>query len=666
MLGMVLLATLWWGSSSQDAPVWERDTAVFTGILCLWLATAVVWQLVSGRQSGLARVGDIALLFGLCLMLMRLRPNGREVLQAAGAAMSATTLISVVVSAFHGKLEPDANVIFGFGSVTMIGCFATPVLLAWAVLLWKEPHTATRTAKCWCVVGLLALVVVVVMTERRGPVLAALTPLMVWAGIHLWRRSPRLAWLVFVSLATTALVILVPLLIADPGTGRGQRFLLYRVAAILGWEAFPFGHGPFGMLAVDQSSSWSAHLWIARERSALHAHNELLNAWVEGGIVHVAVWLGLMGLLLARIIRCCDTTLRAAFLTLYSVWFTLSMVDNSFGTFLGMAWSGIIFGCIMSLPNHDAPASRGVSPMVRGLMVAAVLLGLGIAGMNWRMALLATDSLPHARLSALEPCRDPVLIQGEIGLLVGDPRAEPPFKALAVQMAHQRLGWTANVPSAAVVVAAAIGDRNAYLRALCRLLARNPFDLKAIDSIRQACERWPFLIELVPPDQQRRLALYAGVLNEPESLSGDWWDFSQSADRLAIVAGALQRGEFRDGHVGWLIELVGKYGQIEDVAVTAIRASALAPNGLLAGLQPHAARLRDGLGTSAHVVRAFEQVAKSGRAHQVLPLLREITPAWISRLEAHMPPHQASLHDAQQRKLWTAIVQVWSSAKRGH
>lgn len=651
-----------------DAPLfWDQDQRYLTGTLVVLLASAVGLQVMSDRQSGLARIGDVALMLGLSMMMVRLRPNPRHMLQAAGAAMASTASICVVTGAVHGKLDVSANVIFGFGSVTLLGCFATPILLAWVVYQWKERQATTRMSVAWCVIGLSTLAVLVVMTERRGPILASLCPLVAWAALSLWRWSPRWTLVAFGSVAVLALILFLPMAISDPGTGRGQRFLLFRVAAILGWESFPFGLGPFGMLAADQSANWSAHLWIARERSALHAHNELLNAWVEGGVIHVGLWLAVMGLLTRRILGCSDPALKAAFLTLFSSWLGLAMVDNSFGTPLGMAWSGVIYGCIMCLPQTNPVGLKPVPRMAKVLAVAAITLGLGLGSVNWRMAFLSPDSPPHERLTALEQCRDPVLIQGELGLLVGNPKTDSPIKVLAVQMARNRIGWTANVPAAAVVASAALGDREGYVRALSRQLARNPFDLNACDSIRQACERWPVLNDLVPLDQKRRLALLSGELVEPEVLSADVMNFQKAADCFAMIAGVLRRGEMTREHSNRLLDLSGKYGQIEDVAATAIRACAVSADDYLNNLQRHVPLLRDGLGATVSVIRAFEEVAFSGHAQRFYPLLTLLFPDWVSRLNTLQAPKFTNPNDYNTRAQWIIVVRFWSmGSQRGH
>ena len=649
-----------------DDENWDSTTRLTIGCLCALLAWTVITQAFSPRECGFSRIGDTALLIGLALSVVLLRPDPRALLTAAGASVACMTIVSAVVSGAHGKLTPTADLAFGLGSVTVLGCLATPMLAAWAITLWLRRNDAQRPRAdelVLCAAGIAALVVVVVMTARRGPTVAVVAITAVLTCWWLWRRFPRPTLVMVTVLVVAGTVWGMMTLINGTATGRGERYLQYRTAWEIGVAGFPLGHGPYGMLASDSSRAADALLWTAREKTGFHAHNELLNAWVEGGMVQVALTLALGLLLGLRIVRCADPVLKPAYVALGTAWTVHAMTDNTFGIPLGMAWNGILFGAILTLPQK---ADQGVEARPRALRWMAWGSGLLAIITGWpalRMMMLSESTPIHARVTALEACRDPLFVLGEAGFLVSSPLTEEPLKELAIQMARNRLGWTGNLPLAAAFVADAHGDHEHAIEALVRVAARNPFDLDACDAIVATVRAHPELEREVPGPLRFRCAVLIGALPLPGEARFAAQDMAIAGNFFAAIQHALRADTLTDRQREQLLELVGTYGQIKQVAISAMQACAQSPPDYGARMLAHADKIADGLSDPQTASRALGLIVTTPQAERAYPLARRIFTRWFTDLENQQAPVFSNRNSPLERDAWVSTVRIWRLAR---
>jgi hypothetical protein len=661
----VTFGWLWYNRRSFKPHDWDHSARVVVGCLCALLAWMVISQIFSPRESGFSHIGDMALLVGLALSVALIRPDSRTFLSAAGASMACMTIVSVVVTAAHGRLNVinGENLMFGIGAAPALGCLATPTLAAWAIALWcrrKDIEAPRLIEYGLCVAGITALIIFVVMDARRGPVVAVAAMVCVFVGLFAWRRSPKMTIAVVVVIGMVLASYITFKLANDPGTGREGRYLMYRTAWAVGLESFPFGNGPFGMLAADTSASPDAKMWIARESAALHPHNELLKAWVDGGVIQVALTIMLGVLLALRIGRCSDTALRPAYIALGTAWFVHAMTDNTFGVPLGMAWNGVLFGAIMTLPQVQA---RGVLPMPKAVLWLATGSGLLAIVTGWPsigMAMLGKNTPMHERLTALEACRDPLFIQAEVGIIVSSPDTDVPVKALAVQMAEKRIGWTANIPRMAIAIAAAEGKKKEYLQALVRVAQRNPFDLDACTSIIDGVRRWPDLVEVIPEPIRVRCATLNGIIEPDVGIMIDGKNMETAGICLVGIHRAIITDGLTDRHREQMLLLVKYYGQIKNVAMGAMHVCSLSPSTYTARMMEYRHQISDGFGYPQMGKRALALAITKPQAESILPLVRFIYKTWFDGLEKHQAPQFSRSTNRDELETWQAVVRIWS------
>ncbi len=659
----VTLVLLWRNRRTVTTNDWDASERQIVVCCCALLVWVAMTQVSNPRESGLARVGDTAMAVTLMLFVLLLRPDPRLFLRAMGASIACLTIVCVVVSGYYGKLTRDEGILYALGPVTILGCLALPILAAWAITLWQRRAAGERTPigeLMLCAMGLIALGVMTLMTERRGPVVALGAAAGLLACRYSWRRFPRLTLITVTLLAIAAAIWLVPRLLHDPGSGRNERYLLYRVAWAIGLEGFPFGQGPFGMLAATNSSAQESILWVARGKNAFHAHNELLNAWIEGGVIQVALAVALGVLMALRVVRCADPALKTAYLVLGTVWLVHAMTDNTYGIPLGMAVSGLFAGGVLSLPQSRSRDPRALSTAVLWLATGCGILSIAIGWPVFRMAALRDSTPIEIRLRALESCRDPLFVMAEEKTILSSPDADPPSKSLAIGIAIKRMGWTQGLSYAAMMSMEAERQRLPYLEAVVRLAQRNPFQLDMYPRLQQIVTTWPELKAAIPDHLLVRAAILQGSVGVMAGTKITGRNIAVAADCLAGIQRALNTRSVNIQHREQMLELVRHYGQCPPVAVLALQVCSLGSPDYSQQMLEQIDRITDGLGTSVAISRALDRVTTPTSAALVAPLVKRLCTPWIDRLELCQPPRFHSSDDLQERDCWCAVVRIWS------
>lgn len=648
---------------------WDGLARAIVLSLCALLTWVVATQQWSSFSGGYARIGDYATLLVIVIMIVMAPTAPSCWLRLIGASIATMTVIVVVVSVAHGRLSTDDNQVFGLGAQPILGCLATPILSAWVIHLWLRRRMAyeptSRVEWAWCVVGVFALVCYMWFAERRGPLVALVAIVAFYVCLRFWRRVPRLTVLGLSVTVATVVIYLGFQLIHHEGTGRSERYLLFRVAAEIGWSAFPWGVGPFGMLAADQSSSMSAMLWVAREKAAFHAHNELLNAWVEGGVVQVGIVTTLVLLLVKRIARCPDNQLKWPYVAMAVAVCVHAMTDNTYGIPLGMAWCGLVIGGILTLPQP--PADQELLPKtIPWLAVGCGSLAVISCWPIFSMAGLSRDTAMSQRLEAMQRCRDPMFVFNELGIIANSSGADSPMKCIAVDIAVGRAGWALFVPRAAVAAAASNGDYPRYIEGLVRIAQRNPFDLDACRNILQVVQADPTLAELVPEQIKQRCAMLIGVAHvevKDDNALADWHSASLC---LAAIWFATDRNALTDRHRDQIIQLMKRYPLIPTICVAAMRVASRSDELFVQRLVEHKELAMSGIGSYQSISAALKLVSSPKQAAALFRIFEshQYYASIINRLDQRQSPGFTGRESDEMRQAWKEVVRLWSLARR--
>lgn len=305
-----------------------------------WGAWPISWWRLMERATGVG----VAL-----IVLTGVRKSGHA-LSVAGAAASGAMLFIVTIC----YPDPTGQMIywFGFGNINMTVHYLLPPIVAWFVWVWwpKEANGMGEPwpRRCLALLGLLALVMIVVETSRRGAYLAFGTCI---SGLIVdrWHRwSPR--WCIIgVCLAVMVSIGLVAGIIAtDQGLGnRSHRILQYKACWSLAEAHWLTGQGGYGVLTMLGSLDEAPRRFVSAGLYLIHAHNEFLDAFLDAGILGAILMIigFVMVVVAAHGIR--DARLRATMVALTWSCIPGLLFDNSFARiegscFLGM-WAALIF-----------------------------------------------------------------------------------------------------------------------------------------------------------------------------------------------------------------------------------------------------------------------------------------------------------------------------------
>ena len=282
------------------------------------------------------------------------------------------------------------------------------------------------------------------------------------------------------------------------------------------------------------------------------------------------------------------------------------------------------------------------------------------AGSAFRMAWLTGTTPMHARLSAMEDCRDPVFLCSELRVITVSPDAEPQMKGIAVAIVAKRIGWTTNVPYAGVLAASAERERIPYLESLVRLARRNPFDQNLCGSILEVVDQWPEMEELIPKRIRLRCAIYKGELGVTPGALVDNRDVGMAADCLVAIQRSMTAGTLNEEQREQTLALARHYGQIQHVAILATQVCSVSSPAYTARMMEHFDQINDGFGYAQAVPRALALAITQQQAENILPIVRATSPQWFEGLEKRQAPVFTDPNDQNERDLWQAVARIWS------
>ena len=274
--------------------------------------------------------------------------------------------------------------------------------------------------------------------------------------------------------------------------------------------------------------------------------------------------------------------------------------------------------------------------------------------------MLSENTPIHARVTALESCRDPLFVLGEAGFIIAAPNAEEPIKDLAIEMAHNRIGWTMNFPWASAQVAASHGAYERLVQSLVRVVERNPFDVDACAEIVKVVRKWPELAVFVPNPIRVRCAILNGVMSTTERSVIDGTHMQIAADLFTDVQHALSINQIQDHHRERLLLLARYYGRIKHVAILATQVCSMSSPAYTTRMMEHFDQMNDGFGYPQAFTRALALAVTRQQAETILPIVRATSTKWFEDLEKHQAPVFTNPKNRDELDTWQAVVRIWS------
>jgi hypothetical protein len=663
---------LWWIVITANAGMlckrWEQallDNDQQKVVICLliifiWL---VALQLSSPIQSGVGRLGDYAVFVAAIFLLVGTRIKSSDILYHMGSSMACAAMISITVSTIHGKTTINSGVSFGFGWFTVIGCLATPILLAWLYYLWanKEADKGKNVKIILCLTAILALICISIASQRRGPFVGIFAGVAFLCALIIHQKYKWTKWL-YGAVLLGGIVVLIDLIINNPGYGRSERFLLYRFAFETGFNANGLGNGPYGLLCAEPYQGLSTFLWVARDKMALHAHNELLNAWVEGGIVHLLAFIGILSLAAKRIVFCSDPVLRNTFALAFGAWIAHAMTDNTYGTPLGMAWSGLLLGAILCLPVSNQNEKKKELRILPIIAYALIMLNVFVNSYYFYLATITTDTDPYVRLERLQKSRDPIFVFSEASALLNNKEMENDVHKIVLDSAVNKIGWAVDLRLRDVAISEKTGDLTKVIESLVRLIHKNPFFYEAGIAINDVVKKDIKLAEYVPLEIKNIIGILNGKITpkKPQDITNPL----QAAQYLALVERSVANNiALTAEQVITTKEIVKMYGRIPQVARLSLQLATQKNEVFGEYLKTNSHYIAEGLGSDYAVIKGLSLVTDMNKALNIMPVLKALYPSWIESFNQNYMAAFDSLEKESEREKWKQILRIWSLAR---
>lgn len=448
---------------------------------------------------------------------------------------------------------------------------------------------------------------------RRGMALAGVAAVggLVWDMIR--ERHPRLAWTLFAVAVVLASAVVVHAFARQVTDIRSDRIFLYSAGASAAWEWLPWGRGPYAMLGLEFATAEAARERIACGHWALHAHNEMLDVLLRGGIPLLLVYILGCGLLIVGLLRIRERKIRAPLLAWVAGMAVLLTTDNGFSYFGQEMWAAMIGGVILSIWSHQDERAisahqwpRIVPLGVRGAACGMALIA-GLAFIREMPALAMTAASPRSdRITLALRSRLPEIIrlEGEDALakLLGDHdygaflpldqgirgktrhATATPFYSDLIHRRQVDLCWEAclkllrgrwTTDTARQIRELcqvwSIADSN-ILRLELQILRRLPFNAVYHQELYRLISRRPDFLRFVPARLILRGRQYMGDPGCPPPVFHDHWrGVEDAADDLAGVAWLTITGAPWKEISPKLEQIASRYPHVNDVALWAIR-----------------------------------------------------------------------------------------------
>jgi hypothetical protein len=664
---LLFLLPLPWALAVPRTRIRDGLLEAWTVIAVAWLAWMAALQLVnpSALPIGWWRIAERTVPLAACLTVATAAVCSREMLRLLGVSAACTLMIATVMNAQEGRLNPLMTESWGLGHINFLVNTAAPSLLAWSVLLLNDRVLRARRQDLLVLAGgFIALTVTAVGTGRRGIVLAFAAVLGWFALLWVWRRSRPFAIALALSVIGGGAYVILGILGQEMAIARSDRLMYYGAALDGVRESFPWGYGHFGAMRLQEAVGERARHLVASGGFAAHAHNEFLDALIDGGPVALACLMGLLGLLALRVRTIGDPALRHAFSALGICIGVHLFTDNCYGTPVGGAWCGVVAGLVLAAPTVGPGwVARGWLPPVAFCLWPLALVATWGAIHTIPSAMITPTAPTAARIAHARRALEPQAVYQQAVFTLGEGR--PPVSIAdartIIDLTVAKIGWTGRLPNLAVRLAQAEGSPLRQAEALIRVLRLRPFDRLSYQRLAEVARLDAAADAAIGAELRHRLAVISGrIAADSDLAAGVPADIESAVCQYVAIIGAITRKMEWEGLRGALGGLVARYGDIPGVAQLAVEAICQAPEATFPDLVPQGAILAWGLRFQGlgNVVASLATTPAAARA--ALPLLSAVYPTVIARCAKGTSASPGEISDEHMR-----VIRTWSLARAG-
>ncbi len=290
----------------------------------------------------------------------------------------------------------------------------TPLLLGftldWATSPVRRRHIDTVSI----VVGIGSLLTLILWDQRRGALAAIACALLGILFIVGWRRGHRMAVVVVLTTAMLAATWLVVRSYESVPVFGNLRWRLYHSASEVALAGSPWGWGHYGMLKTQELDYESCrHQAKTTDSWATHAHNEPLDAAIDGGPIGLILWIAMGVVLILAIRRNPDARWRLVLSTIWLAQIPIALFDNTNAITMGH-WSWAVAAGLALNPGGNAAVSPVASPQkpwLPAVLTGILAVGVGLVTLiNLSRTVLVFNGAPAAVMAkyAAYP-REPML-----------------------------------------------------------------------------------------------------------------------------------------------------------------------------------------------------------------------------------------------------------------
>jgi len=614
----------------------------------------------SGVWKVLQRAGELA----ICLSVMSSGVSAANLVRAFGAASGIALIASLVMTAL---VEPNRGHTygFGFGHANYLANTAGPALIAWTALACAERGRKRLGREEFAVMlfGWIALAVLVYGAHCRGVAVAALAAAS-WVGLNLCLRTrPRL---LRGAIAASALLVvggLAWLFLSDVSPARDQRISLYRGALELAANRPLFGHGPYGAVAMSAIDGENARHFTAFGEHCMHAHNEFLDAAIDGGIIGFAVLSLLVLGVVWRVARICDRSVRLALQAMGLAMLVHACTDNTYGTVYGGAWCAVAVGVMLGAPSATARWRCFTSlTSMRSWQWLLALPALGAALNMTASMFVARDATLAVHGNTIERVLNPGAINAHVLYAWTDANRQG-FHGFAQRIERtleRRFGSIGAFRSLATQTALVRRDERAMASSLVQALDDNPMSLQCYQRLEWLMTNVPDVASQLPPRCSVRLAYITARDGLPRPDIGvSLESIEVAADLHAALHWLVMRGTSWAEISAPMERLVRRYGDIDGVALLPILAIKALGGKVPEWIDRHFTTMCRSRTFAYDVARVLSELDDPREAEALRPYVARLYPEILDECERGTMSVRAEA-DARYHFVRNAVVRYWS------
>lgn len=637
--------------------------------LILWLATAQTFS-PAAIPGGWWRFAERGCAFSACLFLIIRQADTGILIRYLGSAAAIAAFFVLIMNGYHGLLKPQLVTCYGFGHINIFTNTVGPSLLAWCVYVvysWRHGKRFPISECALLTIGVLSLIILAIVTQRRGVMIA-------WAAAGLWGAAwwawqySRRVTLSFILITVSLGVFFMALRLQGPVWcgGRDERIALYSSAIDGILSSTLWGYGGFGALRLHDCDSEAARHVIATGTWQYHCHNEFLDIALDGGIIALCGAIVLALLLSRHLLRLSDPAHRTSLQALGVAVLVHLCTDNCYGTTVGLVWLGIVTGIMWTAPNND---SRRISwrfmPRPWMLMTPCILASGWGAVTSFYPAILSSQASNAGHTHVLQHAYEPQAINRSFNQLV---EAQPPLdnstQQTLIQESIAKLGRHGRLDFLYLTAFGETCSSTELISNLNVLLHHYPFHQEAYDALAQNLRLYPQESHLVEPRILHRLPWLSGIpsarptiniVQRPRSID-------EAADLYAAIIWATKN------KVPWsdmqtpLVNLFRWYGDVAHVSKLAFSILCMAPPNSLPELYAMDEQFRMGLRFST-IIEVLQTMSDPNHARSIVALLWHWNQALRLDCETGTMP-DLSYYDEENLQLRLAIIRTWGLSLR--